>query len=101
MRFFIRLWGIWDRERNINHFPQDFIFQLSKDEFDCILISQFVISSLEFLERKNLYICQCLTGFPDDFMFQLSDSEWQNLKSQNAIARLGGRRTPAFPKTQL
>lgn len=38
--------------------------------------------------------------FPNDFMFQLSDSEWQNLKSQNAIASWGGRRTRPFVFTE-
>lgn len=33
-------------KRNIDRFPEDFMFQLSKQEFE-ILISQFVISSSE------------------------------------------------------
>ena len=41
-------------KRNMDRFPQDFIFQLSKDEFDSILISQFVISSSEHGGRRKL-----------------------------------------------
>jgi hypothetical protein len=41
-------------KRNINRFPQDFMFQLSKNEFDSILMSQFVISSSEHGGRRKL-----------------------------------------------
>ena len=44
-------------KRNLDRFPTDFMFQLSKDEFDNILISQFVISNTEFIKReKSLYL---------------------------------------------
>jgi propanediol dehydratase small subunit len=33
-------------------------------------------------------------------MFQLSDGEFENLKSQTAISRWGGRRTPPFAFTE-
>ena len=41
-------------KRNIDRFPSDFMFQLSKDEFDNILISQFVISSSGHGGRRKL-----------------------------------------------
>jgi hypothetical protein len=41
-------------KRNLDRFPLDFMFQLSKDEFDSILISQFVISSSEHGGRRKL-----------------------------------------------
>lgn len=50
--------------------------------------------------RINEQVKRNIERFPDDFMFQLSDSEWQNLKSQNAIARWGGRRSRPFAFTE-
>ena len=50
--------------------------------------------------RINEQVKRNLERFPDDFMFQLSISEWQNLKSQNAIASWGGRRTRPFVFTE-
>lgn len=41
-------------KRNINRFPLDFMFQLSKNEFNNILISQIVISSIEHGGRRKL-----------------------------------------------
>jgi len=41
-------------KRNSERFPDDFMFQLTKDEFDNILISQFVISSSEHGGRRKL-----------------------------------------------
>ena len=41
-------------KRNLDRFPVDFMFQLSKNEFDSILISQFVISSKEHGGRRKL-----------------------------------------------
>lgn len=41
-------------KRNNNRFPLDFMFQLSKNEFDNILISQIVISSTEHGGRRKL-----------------------------------------------
>jgi hypothetical protein len=50
--------------------------------------------------RINEQVKRNIERFPDDFMFQLSESEWQNLKSQNAIASWGGRRTLPFVFTE-
>lgn len=41
-------------KRNLDRFPIDFMFQLSKEEFENILISQFVISSSEHGGRRKL-----------------------------------------------
>ncbi len=41
-------------KRNLDRFPIDFMFQLSNNEFDSILISQFVISSSEHGGRRKL-----------------------------------------------
>lgn len=41
-------------KRNTNRFPLDFMFQLSKNEYDKILISQIVISSIEHGGRRKL-----------------------------------------------
>ncbi len=41
-------------KRNIDRFPHDFMFQLSKIEYDYILISQNVISKLEHGGRRKL-----------------------------------------------
>jgi len=50
--------------------------------------------------RINEQVKRNLERFPDDFMFQLSEAEWENLKSQNAIASWGGRRTRPFVFTE-
>jgi hypothetical protein len=50
--------------------------------------------------RINEQVKRNLERFPDDFMFQLSVAEWENLKSQNAIASWGGRRTRPFVFTE-
>jgi len=39
--------------------------------------------------------------FPDDFMLELTDDEWNNLKSQFATSRWGGRRSLPFAFTEL
>jgi len=41
-------------KRNANRFPEDFMFQLTKNEFNNILISQFVISSSKHGGRRKL-----------------------------------------------
>lgn len=38
--------------------------------------------------------------FPEDFMFQLTKEEWENLKSQNATASWGGRRSEPYAFTE-
>ena len=38
--------------------------------------------------RLNEQVKRNIERFPDDFMFQLTASEWENLKSQNAISSL-------------
>ena len=48
----------------------------------------------------NQSVKRNLERFPEDFMFQLTESEYQILKSQNAISRWGGRRTLPFVFTE-
>ena len=47
--------------------------------------------------RLNEQVGRNLERFPNDFMFQLTKTEWENLKSQNAISSShGGRRKLPF-----
>jgi len=39
-------------------------------------------------KRINEQVKRNIKRFPENFMFQLSPDEWENLKSQNAIAKL-------------
>ncbi len=50
--------------------------------------------------RLNEQIKRNIERFPEDFMFQLNTNEFENLKSQNAISRWGGRRTLPFAFTE-
>ncbi len=51
-------------------------------------------------KRLNEQVKRNIDRFPDDFMFQLSVEEWENLKSQIATSRWGGRRTPPYVFTE-
>lgn len=51
-------------------------------------------------KRVNEQVRRNLARFPDDFMFQLSTEEWENLKSQNATSRWGGRRKNPYAFTE-
>jgi hypothetical protein len=42
--------------------------------------------------RLNEQVKRNIDRFPHDFMFQLNKTEWQNLISQNATSKWGGRR---------
>ena|SRR5690554_885148 len=50
--------------------------------------------------RLNEQVRRNLEKFPEDFMFQLTDEEWEILKSQNAIASWGRRRTNPYAFTE-
>jgi hypothetical protein len=50
--------------------------------------------------RLNEQVGRNIEKFPEDFMFQLSNEEWENLLSQNAIPRWGGRRTSPYAFTE-
>lgn len=52
--------------------------------------------------RLNEAVKRNDSRFPADFMFQLTKTEFENLKSQNAIASStwGGRRTPPYAFTE-
>lgn len=52
-------------------------------------------------KRLNEQVKRNLKRFPKDFMFPLTTKEFNNLKSQNATARWGGRRTLPRAFTEL
>ena len=62
-------------KRNIERFPDDFMFQLTKEEFD-FLKSQFAMSNIT------------------------DSQDIKNLKSQIAISRWGGTRRPPYAFTR-
>ncbi len=51
-------------------------------------------------KRINEQVKRNNDRFPEDFMFELTKEEFENLKSQNATARWGGRRTPPYAFTE-
>lgn len=51
-------------------------------------------------KRINEQCKRNLKRFPMDFMFQLSESEFENLKSQIATSKWGGRRSLPFVFTE-
>ena len=50
--------------------------------------------------RLNEQVKRNIERFPDDFMFQLESDEFENLKSQFATSRWGGRRKLPFAFTE-
>lgn len=51
--------------------------------------------------RLDEQVGRNIERFPPDFMFQLTKSEWENLKSQNAISSShGGRRKSPYVFTE-
>jgi len=50
--------------------------------------------------RLNEQVKRNVSRFPEDFMFQLTKGEWENLKSQNATASWGGRRSEPYVFTE-
>ena len=68
-------------KRNIDRFPLDFMFQLSRNEFNSILTSQIVISSSEHGGRRKLpYV------FTEQGVSMLS-SVLKNSKMNNIFSR--------------
>jgi hypothetical protein len=51
-------------------------------------------------KRLNEQVKRNPDRFPEDFMFQLTSQEWENLKSQNATSRWGGRRSLPYVFTE-
>jgi len=51
-------------------------------------------------KRLNEQVKRNIDRFPDDFMYQLTKEEFENLKSQIATSRWGGRRTLPFAFTE-
>jgi hypothetical protein len=50
--------------------------------------------------RLNEQVKRNIDRFPEDFMFQLNKEEFENLKSQFAISRWGGRRKLPYAFTE-
>ena len=50
--------------------------------------------------RLNEQVKRNPDRFPEDFMFRLTESEFENLKSQNATSRWGGRRKLPYAFTE-
>ena len=50
--------------------------------------------------RLNEQVKRNIRRFPEDFMFQLTKVEFQNLISQNAISRWGGKRKMPYAFTE-
>ena len=50
--------------------------------------------------RLNEAVERSLKRFPEDFMFQVTAQEAEILKSQFAISRWGGRRSPPYAFTE-
>jgi hypothetical protein len=78
-------------KRNFSRFPEDFMFQLSAEEWSN-LMSQDVISSLSEGEAANLKSQFVISS--------LSGDETGDLKSQIATSSWGGARTPPFVFTE-
>jgi hypothetical protein len=51
-------------------------------------------------KRLNEQVKRNIDRFPEDFMFQLTEVEFENLKSQIATSRWGGRRTLPYVFTE-
>lgn len=51
-------------------------------------------------KRINEQVKRNQNRFPPDFMFQLTENEVENLKSQFATSRWGGRRKPPYAFTE-
>jgi hypothetical protein len=51
-------------------------------------------------KRLNEQVKRNPERFPEDFMFQLTEHELENLKSQNATSRWGGRRKLTYAFTE-
>jgi hypothetical protein len=50
--------------------------------------------------RLNEQVKRNINRFPEDFMFHLTDEEYENLKSQTATSRWGGRRKLPYAFTE-
>jgi len=85
--------------RNIERFPKDFMFQLTRKEHNNILRSQFVISSLQFTENDNNINLRCQSGTSS---LQLSENENDmELSSQSsASSSYGGTRYLPYAFTE-
>lgn len=89
-----RLYGVETRvlnqavQRNIERFPEDFMFQLTKEEFENRK-SQFVIS---IWDDENMSSQNAITLGENLKSQSAISSEDENLKSQNVTSSWGGTR---------
>ena len=77
-------------KRNKTRFPEDFMFRLSKEEWDW-LRSQIATSRTGALVRE---VKRHIDRFPEDLMLQLAKQKWGALKCHLGISKpgRGGRR---------
>ena len=97
-----RLYGVETRvlnqavQRNIERFPEDFMFKLTKEEFDN-LRSQFVIS---IWDDENMSSQNAITLGENLKSQSAISSEDENLKSQNVTSSWGGIRKLPYAFTE-
>lgn len=85
--------------------PMPFSVAISNKIFclrDVNVMLDYDLAELYDVETKriNEQVKRNANRFPADFMFQLTEDEFNNLKSQNATASWGGRRTLPYAFTE-
>ena len=92
---------------------------MTKDKIQSIIPDEIVMNKIYFIRdqkvmfdndlaelyevetrRLNEQVKRNIDRFPEDFMFQLTKEEFENLKSQIATSRWGGRRKLPFVFTE-
>src|SRR5258708_39889752 len=93
---------------------------MTKTKTDLIIADELIVNKIYFIRgqkvmfdedlgqlyqvetrRLNEQVKRNSDRFPEDFMFQLEVEEFENLKSQNATSRWGGRRKLPYAFTEL
>ena len=94
-------------QRNIEKFPKDFMFQLTRDETKQLVRSQFVTARKSAIESEDFMKCQFGTsqkslGEPEDLTMpkKSASSGKQILKCQNVTSSWGGTRKPPYAFTE-
>jgi len=88
--------------KNNNYIPEEvlmnkiFIINDTKVMLDSDLAELYQVET----KRLNEQVKRNKSRFPKDFMFQLTHDQWENLKSQFATSRWGGRRTTPYVFTE-
>lgn len=84
------------------HIPEEVIASKIVNLRDLKVMLDSDLAELYQVETKRLneQVKRNEKRFPTDFMFQLTEDEWDNLKSQNATTRWGGRRTLPYAFTE-